>query len=226
MPTVTVGDVLAVAQEMTGVPMETWASRAGGEMGGAWGPGLADQLRSAVVGQDEAAEAVAQALRVGQLTQGGAGGGGASRRPLAAFALVGRQGCGRTLLCQALAREVFGEDAVVRLNLSEYSQASAVAKLIGAPPGYVGYGRGGMLTQASAPLAAVGLALRASLRPRCRRGGTVHCVRRQYATGPTRWWSWRTPGRRTRTCGVSWLRFCRGESSRTARAARRISLTA
>ena len=95
-----------------------------------------------MVGQDEAVRAVADAVR---LSRGGLREG---RRPVATFLFLGPTGVGKTELAKALAETVFGdEDAMIRIDMSEYMERHTVARLIGAPPGYVGYDEGGQLTE-------------------------------------------------------------------------------
>jgi ATP-dependent Clp protease ATP-binding subunit ClpC len=103
---------------------------------------LEERLHERVVGQDEAVRAVSDAVRLARagLREG--------RRPVATFLFLGPTGVGKTELAKALAEAVFGdEDAMIRLDMSEYMERHAVARLIGAPPGYVGYEEGGQLTE-------------------------------------------------------------------------------
>ena len=103
---------------------------------------LEQKLGQAVLGQGEAVRAVAAAVRRGRLGLGEPG------RPAAAILLAGPTGVGKTALCKALAREVYGsEAAMIRLDMSEYAQEHTAARLLGAPPGYVGHGKGGELTE-------------------------------------------------------------------------------
>ncbi|MBZ6077561.1 ATP-dependent Clp protease ATP-binding subunit [Microvirga puerhi] len=100
------------------------------------------RLHKRVIGQDEAVKAVSDAVRLARagLREG--------RRPIATFLFLGPTGVGKTELAKALAETVFGdEDAMVRIDMSEYMERHAVARLIGAPPGYVGYEEGGQLTE-------------------------------------------------------------------------------
>jgi ATP-dependent Clp protease ATP-binding subunit ClpC len=103
---------------------------------------LEERLHERLVGQDEAVRAVSDAVRLARagLREG--------RRPIATFLFLGPTGVGKTELAKALAETVFGdEDAMIRLDMSEYMERHAVARLIGAPPGYVGYEEGGQLTE-------------------------------------------------------------------------------
>lgn len=103
---------------------------------------LEQRLHERVIGQDQAVEAVSDAVRLSRagLREG--------RRPTATFLFLGPTGVGKTELAKALAEAVYGdEDAMVRLDMSEYMERHTVARLIGAPPGYVGYEEGGQLTE-------------------------------------------------------------------------------
>ena len=103
---------------------------------------LEERLHQRVIGQDEAVKAVSDAVRLARagLREG--------RRPTATFLFLGPTGVGKTELAKALAEAVYGdEDAMIRLDMSEYMERHTVARLIGAPPGYVGYEEGGQLTE-------------------------------------------------------------------------------
>ncbi|GIW74668.1 MAG: hypothetical protein KatS3mg103_1190 [Phycisphaerales bacterium] len=104
---------------------------------------MEDYLRQRVVGQDEALRLVADAVRRNRA------GLGDPNRPIGSFLFLGPTGVGKTETCKALAEFLFDtEDALVRLDMSEYMEKHAVSRLIGAPPGYVGYEEGGALTEA------------------------------------------------------------------------------
>jgi len=104
---------------------------------------LEDHLRKRVVGQDEALRAVADAVRRSRA------GLGDPDRPIGSFLFLGPTGVGKTETCKALAADLFEtEDALIRVDMSEYMEKHAVSRLIGAPPGYVGYDEGGALTEA------------------------------------------------------------------------------
>lgn len=99
-------------------------------------------LHSRVIGQDEAVIAVSKAVRRSRV------GLKDPNRPIGSFIFLGPTGVGKTELCKALAEAVFGqEDAIIRFDMSEYMEKHTVARLIGAPPGYVGYDEGGQLTE-------------------------------------------------------------------------------
>jgi ATP-dependent Clp protease ATP-binding subunit ClpC len=103
---------------------------------------LEARIHQRLVGQDEAVKAVADAVRLARagLREG--------KRPVATFMFLGPTGVGKTELAKALAEVVYGgEDAMVRLDMSEYMERHTVARLVGAPPGYVGYDEGGQLTE-------------------------------------------------------------------------------
>jgi ATP-dependent Clp protease ATP-binding subunit ClpC len=103
---------------------------------------LEERLHQRVIGQDEAVKAVSDAVRLARagLREG--------RRPTATFLFLGPTGVGKTELAKALAEAVYGDEAaLVRLDMSEYMERHTVARLIGAPPGYVGYEEGGQLTE-------------------------------------------------------------------------------
>lgn len=103
---------------------------------------LEDELKKRVLGQDEAVTAVAKAIRRGRL------GLKDPKRPTGSFIFLGSTGVGKTELAKALAEAMFGnEDAMIRLDMSEYMEKFDVSKLIGSPPGYVGYEEGGQLTE-------------------------------------------------------------------------------
>ncbi len=103
---------------------------------------LEEILHARVIGQDEAVTAVSKAVRRSRV------GLKDPNRPIGSFIFLGPTGVGKTELCKALAEAVFGqEDAIIRFDMSEYMEKFTVARLIGAPPGYVGYDEGGQLTE-------------------------------------------------------------------------------
>jgi ATP-dependent Clp protease ATP-binding subunit ClpB len=104
---------------------------------------MEDELRKRVVGQDDALRAVSEAVRRSRA------GLGDPRRPIGSFIFLGPTGVGKTELCKALAELLFDtEESIVRIDMSEFMEPHSVARLIGAPPGYVGYEEGGRLTEA------------------------------------------------------------------------------
>ncbi|KAL4435856.1 hypothetical protein ABPG77_000618 [Micractinium sp. CCAP 211/92] len=137
-PVVGAAEVLAVVAEASGIPAEHLSQTD-------WHPlaQLEARLRQRVAGQDAAVAAAVGAVRLGRLgMQGG-------QRPLASLLLTGPAGVGKATLCHALASTLFGSDRhLLRFNLAEYSDRASVSRLVGAPPGYVGYGDGGLLTEA------------------------------------------------------------------------------
>ncbi len=103
---------------------------------------LEEELHKRVVGQDEAVSAVAKAVRRGRI------GLKDPNRPIGSFLFLGPTGVGKTELSKALAEAVFGrEDAIIRVDMSEYMEKHSVSKMIGSPPGYVGYDDGGQLSE-------------------------------------------------------------------------------
>ncbi len=131
-------DVAAVVARWTGVPVTQLVKSESDKL-----KNLESELAQRVVGQDEALKAVANAVRRARvgLNEG--------TKPLAVFLFLGPTGVGKTETAKALAHELFGDErSMIRLDMSEYSQAHSVSRLIGAPPGYVGYESGGQLTEA------------------------------------------------------------------------------
>ncbi len=131
-------DVAQVVSRWTGIPVTRLME---GEMAKLLT--LEDRLHERVVGQDEAVRAVADAIRRSRA------GLADPRRPVGSFMFLGPTGVGKTELARALAALLFdNEDAMVRIDMSEYMEKHTVSRLIGAPPGYVGYDEGGQLTEA------------------------------------------------------------------------------
>jgi ATP-dependent Clp protease ATP-binding subunit ClpB len=134
---VTDQDIAAVVSKWTGIPV---AKMMQGEMQKLLH--MEEELRKRVVGQEAAVEAVANAVRRSRA------GLGDPNRPIGSFLFLGPTGVGKTELARALAEFLFDDErAMVRLDMSEYMEKHAVARLIGAPPGYVGYEEGGQLTE-------------------------------------------------------------------------------
>src|SRR6202051_4651972 len=131
-------DIAAIVSKWTGIPVSKMLE---GEMQKL--VQMEDRLRERVVGQDEALNAVANAIRRSRA------GLSDPKRPLGSFIFLGPTGVGKTETARALAEFLFDDEAaMVRIDMSEYMEKHAVARLIGAPPGYVGYDEGGRLTEA------------------------------------------------------------------------------
>ena len=134
---VTEADVAAVLSDWTGIPV-TGLSESESERLMA----LEARLRERIIGQDEEVSVVARAVRRGRV------GLKDPARPIGSFLFCGPTGVGKTELCRALADAVFGDaGAIIRLDMSEYMEKHSVSRLIGSPPGYVGYEDGGQLTE-------------------------------------------------------------------------------
>ncbi|EBV3398493.1 type VI secretion system ATPase TssH, partial [Salmonella enterica subsp. enterica serovar Typhimurium] len=104
---------------------------------------MEQELHSRVIGQNEAVEAVSNAIRRSRA------GLSDPNRPIGSFLFLGPTGVGKTELCKALANFMFdSDDAMVRIDMSEFMEKHSVSRLVGAPPGYVGYEEGGYLTEA------------------------------------------------------------------------------
>lgn len=137
-PEVKVEHIAEVVAKITGIPVTELTEEEKAKL-----LKMEEKLHERVISQDEAIEAVSNAIRVARA------GLSSKNRPLATFLFLGPTGVGKTELVKALAWTIFGSDeAVVRLDMSEYMERHAVARLIGAPPGYVGYEEGGQLTEA------------------------------------------------------------------------------
>ena len=134
---VTAADVAQVVSLWTEIPLSSLDESESQRL-----QGLEDQLKQRIIGQDEAVSAVARAIRRSRV------GLKDPRRPVGSFLFLGPTGVGKTELCRALAATVYGdENAMIRLDMSEYMEKHSVSRLIGSPPGYVGYEDGGQLTE-------------------------------------------------------------------------------
>ena len=135
--TVTETDIADVVTQWTGIPVSRLLEEEGERL-----LHLEDLLKKRVVGQDEAVSAVARAIRRGRM------GLKDPKRPIGSFIFLGPTGVGKTELTKALAELLFGDPgAMIRVDMSEYMEKHSVAKLIGSPPGYVGFEEGGQLTE-------------------------------------------------------------------------------
>jgi len=135
---VTEDDIAAVVAQWTGIPVAKIAEEESQTL-----LHLEEELHKRVVGQDDAVTAVAKAVRRARA------GLKDPKRPIGSFLFLGPTGVGKTELARALASSLFGdESAMIRLDMSEYMEKHTVSRLVGAPPGYVGYEEGGQLTDA------------------------------------------------------------------------------
>ena len=130
-------DIAATVADWTGIPVQRVAQSEGKRL-----LNLDKELHRRVIGQDEAVTAVAKAVKRGRA------GLKDPRRPIGSFLFLGPTGVGKTELSKALAETVFGsEQAMIRVDMSEYMEKHSVSKLVGSPPGYVGYEEGGQLSE-------------------------------------------------------------------------------
>ena len=135
---VTAEDIAAVVSRWTGIPLNKMIESEREKL-----IHLEDELHNRVVGQEEAIEAISDAVRRSRA------GLQDKKRPIGSFIFLGTTGVGKTELAKALAEYLFNdENAMTRIDMSEYQERHAVSRLIGAPPGYVGYDEGGQLTEA------------------------------------------------------------------------------
>ncbi len=131
-------DIAKVVARWTGIPVTRMLSSESERL-----LRLEDEMKKQVIGQDEAVEHVARAIRRAR------SGLGAKTRPIGSFLFLGPTGVGKTETAKALARILFSDEhAITRIDMSEYMESHSVARLIGAPPGYIGYEEGGQLTEA------------------------------------------------------------------------------
>lgn len=135
---VTAEDIAAVVGRWTGIPVSRLLESESEKLAS-----LDEELRKRVIGQDRAIEAVANAVRRSRA------GIGDKNKPIGSFLFMGPTGVGKTELSKALAEQLFDDDrAMTRIDMSEFQEQHSVARLIGSPPGYVGYEQGGQLTEA------------------------------------------------------------------------------
>jgi ATP-dependent Clp protease ATP-binding subunit ClpC len=135
--TVTDKDVANVISTMTGIPVQKLAESEGIRL-----KGMAQELKKAVIAQDTAIEKMVKAIQRNRV------GIKAPNHPIGVFLFLGPTGVGKTYLAKKLAQFMFGsDDALIRIDMSEYTESFNVSRLVGAPPGYVGYEEGGQLTE-------------------------------------------------------------------------------
>ena len=135
--TVNEGHIAEVVAMMTGVPTQRIAQSEGIRL-----LGMTDELKKKVIGQDEAIDKIARSIRRNRA------GLRDPKRPIGSFMFLGPTGVGKTLLAKKLAEFLFNsDDALIRVDMSEYMEKFNVSRLVGAPPGYVGYEEGGQLTE-------------------------------------------------------------------------------
>jgi ATP-dependent Clp protease ATP-binding subunit ClpC len=138
LPEVTEEDIAHIVASWTGVPVNKLTESESEKL-----LHMEDTLHQRLIGQDEAVKAVSRAIRRARVGLKN------PNRPIASFIFSGPTGVGKTELTKALAAYFFGsEDAMIRLDMSEYMERHTVSKLVGSPPGYVGYNEGGQLTEA------------------------------------------------------------------------------
>ena len=138
VPEVTAEDIAEVVSRATGIPVSQLTEEERSRL-----LRLEQQLHERVVGQDEAVEAVAEAIRRARA------GLSDPNRPIGSFLFLGPTGVGKTELARTLAEALFGEEAaMIRIDMSEFQERHTVSRLVGAPPGYVGYEEAGQLTEA------------------------------------------------------------------------------
>lgn len=137
VPTVNRSDIAEVVSQMTGIPLSDLSEEEKVKL-----MKLEERLHQRIVGQEEAVKAVSEAIRRSRV------GLKDPKRPIGSFIFLGPTGVGKTELSKALAEILYGnEDLIIRLDMSEYMEKHTVSRLIGAPPGYIGYERGGQLTE-------------------------------------------------------------------------------
>jgi ATP-dependent Clp protease ATP-binding subunit ClpC len=134
---VTVDDIAEVVSMMTGIPVSNVAASESLKL-----LGMTEDLRGSVIGQNEAIVKITKAIQRNRV------GLKAPNKPIGSFIFLGPTGVGKTELAKVLARQMFdSEEALIRIDMSEYMEKFSVSRLIGAPPGYVGYEEGGQLTE-------------------------------------------------------------------------------
>jgi len=135
---VTGGDIIHIVSKWTGVPLNRMEQKEAQKL-----LNMAEELKEQVIGQDEAVIAVSKALRGSRADLKD------PRRPIGSFIFMGPIGVGKTFLARSLAEFMFGDgDALIQIDMSEYTEKFTASRLIGSPPGYVGYEEGGQLSEA------------------------------------------------------------------------------
>ncbi len=135
--TVTEDEIEDIVASWTGIPVKKLAEEETERL-----LKLEETLHNRVIGQDEAVKSIAKAIRRGRV------GLKDPKRPVGSFIFLGPTGVGKTELCKALAESMFGDEkAMIRVDMSEFMEKHSVSKLVGSPPGYVGYDEGGQLTE-------------------------------------------------------------------------------
>lgn len=130
-------DIAEIVSSWTGIPVKSLTEAEAQKL-----MKLEEVLHNRVIGQDEAVKAVSKAIRRGRV------GLKDPNRPVGSFIFLGPTGVGKTELCKALAEAMFGhEDSMIRVDMSEYMEKHTVSRLVGSPPGYIGYDEGGQLTE-------------------------------------------------------------------------------
>jgi ATP-dependent Clp protease ATP-binding subunit ClpB len=132
------GDIADIVSRWTGIPVSKMLQSERQKL-----LGIEGELHHRVIGQDEAVRAVSEAVKRSRAGMGD------EKRPIGSFIFLGPTGVGKTELARTLAEYLFDdEDAMIRIDMSEYMESHTVSRLVGAPPGYVGYEEGGQLTEA------------------------------------------------------------------------------
>ena len=135
--TVTADEIADIVASWTGIPVKKLAEEESERL-----LKMEDTLHNRVIGQDEAVKSIAKAIRRGRV------GLKDPKRPVGSFIFLGPTGVGKTELCKALSEAMFGDEkSLIRVDMSEFMEKHSVSKLVGSPPGYVGYDEGGQLTE-------------------------------------------------------------------------------
>ena len=134
---ITIDDIRETISQITGVPVQRLAENENERL-----LKMSDEIKKHIIGQDDAIDKITRAIRRSRV------GLKEPNRPIGSFIFVGPNGVGKTLLAKKLAENMFGTaDALIRIDMSEFMEKFSVSRLVGAPPGYVGYEQGGQLTE-------------------------------------------------------------------------------